>query len=67
MKSLQDTMEYYICRKKFLKKLTKSKNHGKVRDHYYYTSKYRGATYSICNLRFNLPRKILVVLHIGSN
>ena len=29
-----------------------------VRDHPYFTSKYRGATHSICNLRFNVSSEI---------
>ena len=39
----------------------------KVRDHCYYTGKYRGVTHSICNLKFNLPNKIIVVFHNSSN
>ena len=29
-----------------------------VRDHPYFTSKYKGATHSICNLRFNVSSEI---------
>ena len=43
--------------KRFTKNLAKDKNHHKVRDHYHYTGKYRGATYSIFKLRFNVPNK----------
>ena len=50
-------------RKKILKKLAESKNYRKVRDHYHYIGKYRNATHSICNLRFNVP----LVFHNGSN
>ena len=39
----------------------------KVRDHCHYTGKYRGVTHSICNLKFNLPNKIIVVFHNSSN
>ena len=38
----------------------------KVRDHYHYTGKYRAAAYSICNLRYKIPKKISVVFHNGS-
>ena len=38
----------------------------KVRDHCHYTGKFRGAAYSICNLRYKTPREIPVVFHNGS-
>ena len=38
-----------FCGKIIVKKLTKSKNYWKVRDHCHYTGKDRGATHSICN------------------
>ena len=38
----------------------------KVRDHCYYTGKFRGAARSICNLRYKTPKEILVVFHNGS-
>ena len=41
------------------------KNHG-VRDHCYYTEKYREAADDICNLRYKIPKEILVVFHNGS-
>ena len=50
-----------------LKKLAKSENCWKVRDHCHYTGKYRGLKYSICNLGFNVPNEIPVVFHYGSN
>ena len=40
----------YICKEKFEDKYTKDKKHCKVRDHCYYTGKYRGAAYGICHL-----------------
>ena len=57
----------HICRKKFIKKYAKAKNNQKFRDHCHYTGRYKGATYSICNLRFNVFNKIPVVFRIGSN
>ena len=36
-------------------------------DHCHYACKYRGAAHSICNVRFNVPNEIPVVLHNGSN
>ena len=50
-----------------LKKLSKSINYWKVRDHCHYTGKYRGAIHSISNLKFNKLNKISVVFHNGSN
>ena len=56
----------YICGKQFLKKLAKDINHHKVRKHCHYTGKYRGATHSIPNLKFNLPNETSVVFCNGS-
>ena len=50
----------YICKKEFDKK------NYKVRDHCHYTGKYRGAAHNICNLRYKIPKEILVVFHNGS-
>ena len=33
----------------------------------YFTSKYRGAAHSVCNLRIKVPNEIPVVFHNGSN
>ena len=45
------------------KKLAKNKNYQKIRDHCHFTGKYRDAAHSICNLRFDVPKRILVVFH----
>ena len=50
-----------------LKKISKSINYLKVRDHCHYTGKYRDAAHSICNLKSNVPNEISVVFHNGSN
>ena len=52
-----------ICQKKFDIKV---KKHHKVRDHYHYTGKYRGAAHNICNLRYKIPKEIPIVFHNGS-
>ena len=65
LKSHQDAKVCYICGKIILKKLSKSINYWKIGDHCIYAGKYRGATHSICNLKFNVPREILVVFHNG--
>ena len=67
LKSHQDAKVWYICGKRILEKLAKSKNHQKVRDHRHYAGKYRGAAHSICNLKFKVPNEIPVVFPNGSN
>ena len=65
--SHQDAKVCYICRKRILKKLSKSISYQKVRDHCHYTGKYRGVAHGICNLKFNVSNEIPVVFHNGSN
>ena len=67
LNSHQDAKVCYICRKRILKKLSKSMNYRIVGDHFQYTGKYRGAAHSICNLKFNVHNEIYVVFHSGSN
>ena len=67
LKSHQDAKVCYICGKRFLKKLAKDKNYGKVRDDCNFTDKHKGAAHSICYLKFNVPAKTPVVFHNGSN
>ena len=43
-----------------------NKNYFKVRNHCYYTGRYRGAAHSICNLRYKKLKEIPVVFHYGS-
>ena len=45
----------------------KGKKCCKVRDHCHYTEQYRGAAHSICNLEYNIPKKISITFHNGSN
>ena len=67
LKSHQNTKVCYFCGKRILKRLSKSLNYWKVRDHCHYIGLYRGAVHSICNLKFNVPNKTPVVLHNCSN
>ena len=53
----------YICKKEFN---NNDKKQQKVRDHCYYTGKYKGAAHNICNLRYKVPKEIPVVFHNGS-
>ena len=36
-------------------------------NHCHYTREYRGAAHSICNLKYSVPNKIIIVFHNGSN
>ena len=47
LKLHQDAKVFYICGKRILKKLSKSINYRKVRDHCHYTGKYRGPVFVI--------------------
>ena len=67
VKSDQDAKLFYICGKRILWKLSKSINCWKVRDHCYYTGKYRNAAHSISDLKFNVLNEIPVVFHNCSN
>ena len=53
----------YICKKEFD---TSDKKNYKVRDQCHYTGKYRGTAHNICNLRYKIPKEILIVFHNGS-
>ena len=57
----------YICKENFENKYLKGKKYRKVRGPCHYTGKYRGAAYSICNLKCSEPKKIHIVFHNGSN
>ena len=52
-----------ICKKEFR---DHHKNKKKVRDHCPYTEKFIGPAHSICNLRYQVPKKIPIVFHNGS-
>ena len=67
LKSNENGKVCYICRKRILKKLNKSKNYRNVRDHCYFTGKYRGVVHSICHSKFNVIDEIPEVFHNGSN
>ena len=60
----EDAKICYIYGIKFFRKLFRDKNYQKVRDHCYYTGKYRGAAYSNCNLKFNVPNEIPVFIGV---
>ena len=43
-----------------------NKKYHKVKDHYHFTGKYRGAAHDICNLRYKIPKESPLVFHNGS-
>ena len=47
--------------------MLKIKKYRKVRHHCQYPEKYRGAAYSICNLKYSVPTEISIVFHNGFN
>ena len=46
----------------FEHKYVKYKSYCKVRDHCHYAGEYRGATHSICNLKYSIPKDIILYL-----
>ena len=56
-----------IYKKLFVHKYTNDKNYCQVRDHCYYTGKYRGAAHSIYDLKYSIPQEIPVLLKSESN
>ena len=68
-KKHDDSKKCFISNKKFItdKKNKYYKKLMKVKDHDHYTGKYRGATHSICNLRYKTQKDIPVVIYDGSN
>ena len=67
LKSYENAKIYYICKEMFEDKHAKDKKYCKVRDHFHYTSEYRGAAHNICNLKYSVPKEITIVFHNGSN
>ena len=61
----EHTKEIFDFEKK--KMHANNKKYQKVIDHFHYTGKYKDATHSICNLKFNLLNEISVVFHNGSS
>ena len=56
-----------FVKKKIENKYVKDKKYRKLRDHCHYSGEYRGASRSICNLKFSIPKRILTTFHNGSN
>ena len=67
-KSYENQKVCYICKKEFCIDDTNAfKLYHKVRYHSHYIGKFRGASHSICDLRYKIPKEILVVeIHNGT-
>ena len=63
--SYESTKICYICKDKFEDKHANDNKYCRVRDHLHYTVEYRGAAHSICNLKFRVPKEIIIVFHKG--
>ena len=58
----------YVCQEKFEDKYACAKTIFKVQDHCrHYTGEYIGATHSICNLKYSIPKDNPIGFHNGSN
>ena len=53
----------YIYKQNFEDKYTEDKKCHIVREDYHHTREYRGAAHSICNLKYSVPKEILIGLH----
>ena len=63
LKSYEKQEVCHICKKQFC---DDDKNKKKVRDHCHYTEKFVGPAHSVCNLRYQVPKKVPIVFHNGS-
>ena len=54
---------FNTCTEKCEDKSIKNKKHCKVRCYCHYTSEYRAAAHSTCNLKYSVPKSILIVFH----
>ena len=67
--SYENQQVRHICKKEFCIDKNNKKEYNlmkKVRDHCHNTGDYRGATHSICNLRYKVLKEIPAVFHNGS-
>ena len=48
-----------ICGEKFEDKYGNDEKYCKVRNHWHYTDQFKGATHSICTLRYSILKQII--------
>ena len=67
-KSYKEQEACHICEEKFCvdKDDENYINRKKVKDHCYYTGKFRGAAHSKCNLNYKIPKDIPIIIHNAS-
>ena len=62
----------HICKEKFClnengenenDENNKNEKYQQVKDHCHYIGKFRGAVHNYCNLRYNIPKNIPIVIH----
>ena len=63
IKIYENQKQCCICKKGIFRNKKDKYKHIKVRDHCHDTGKFRGAAHSTCNLRYNLPKKIPIIVH----
>ena len=51
----------HIFKEIFVDKHAKNKNYHEARDHCHYTGEYRGATYSISDLKYSISKQIPII------
>ena len=69
IKSYEKQKVCHICEKKFCDDKNKKSEYNlyhEVRDRCHYTEHFIAAAHNICNLRYNVPKKISIVFHNGS-
>ena len=68
-KSYKEQIACHICKEKFCMDKDNENyyiNRKKVKDHCHYRRKFRGAAHSKCNLNYNVPTDIPIIIHNAS-
>ena len=67
-KSYKEQEACHICKEKFCmdKDDENYKNKRKVKDHCYYTGKFRGAAHRKCNFNYKVPKEIPIIIYNAS-
>ena len=69
IKSYEEQKVCDICKRKFCYDKNNKREYDlyhKVRDHCHYTGKFRGDAHNICNLQYNVTKKICIIFHNSS-
>ena len=60
--SYENAKIYYVYEEKLKNKYLAYKKYCKVRDDCHYTGEYRGAVHSICNLKYSVCKKTMIII-----